>query len=139
MTRAVFAPPPDDYLDLVKSFPLTTIRSDEEHREAVKVLSRLLGRPDGRLTVGERNYADVLAHLVQDYDQHRHVFVRRRYSPREFLRYLMRENGMSVADLGKVLGNKTAASLVLSGKRELSKLHIRRLAARFKVEPGLFF
>ena len=46
---------------------------------------------------------------------------------------------MTVADLGRVLGNKTAASLVLSGKRQLSKSHIRRLAARFKVEPGLFF
>ncbi len=45
---------------------------------------------------------------------------------------------MNVSDLGKVLGNKTAASLVLSGKRELSKAHIRKLAARFKVDPGLF-
>ena len=44
----------------------------------------------------------------------------------------MRENGMTTADLGKVLGNKTAVSLVLNGKRELSKAHIRRLAARFK-------
>jgi HTH-type transcriptional regulator / antitoxin HigA len=50
----------------------------------------------------------------------------------------MEQNDMNTADLGKILGNKTAASLVLSGKREMSKGHIRRLAARFKVEPGLF-
>jgi antitoxin component HigA of HigAB toxin-antitoxin module len=45
---------------------------------------------------------------------------------------------MSSADLAKVLGNKTAASLILNGKRELSKAHIRSVAARFKVDPGLF-
>jgi HTH-type transcriptional regulator/antitoxin HigA len=54
------------------------------------------------------------------------------------LRFLMRENRMNTEALGKVLGNKTAASLVLNQKRELSKEHIRRLAARFKVDAGLF-
>lgn len=131
--------PPDDYLELIKSFPLRGIRNSQEHAEAIKFLTRLLGRPDGRLTAGQRDYADVLSRLIQDYDQHAHEFVRRQYTPREFLRFLLQENSMTVADLGRVLGNKTAASLVLSGKRELSKSHIRRLAARFKVEPGLFF
>ena len=131
--------PPDDYLELIKSFPLKALRNDREYAEAVKLMTRLLGRSDGRLTTGQSDYADVLARLIQDYDRHVYVFARRKYRPREFLRFLMRENGMTVADLGKVLGNKTAASLVLSGKRELSKSHIRRLAARFKVEPGLFF
>ena len=33
------------------------------------------------------------------------------------LRFLMTEHGMNVSSLGKVLGNKTAASLALSGKK----------------------
>ena len=32
-----------------------------------------------------------------------------------------------------------SASLVINGKRELSKSHIRKLSARFRVDPGLFF
>ena len=51
----------------------------------------------------------------------------------------MEQNEMNSEALGKVLGSKTAASLVLNGKRELSKAHIRKLASRFKVDPGLFF
>jgi antitoxin component HigA of HigAB toxin-antitoxin module len=50
----------------------------------------------------------------------------------------MSESGMKVGDLAKVIGNQTAASLVLSGQRELSKAHIVRLADYFHVEPGLF-
>ena len=46
---------------------------------------------------------------------------------------------MKPADLGRLLGNRSLASLILHGKRGLSKTHIRILADRFKVEPGLFF
>jgi len=115
-----------------------TLRNDGEHLEGIRVLTRLLGRPDGRLSAGERDYADVLGRLVDEYGNRKHPLARRRHSPLEILQFLMRENGMTTADLGKVLGNKTAASLVLNGKRELSKSHMRKLAKRFKVEAGLF-
>jgi HTH-type transcriptional regulator/antitoxin HigA len=139
LTKPVHASRPDDYLELVMAFPLKALRNDQQHAEAVKLLTRLLGRANEQLTVGQRDYVDVLGRLIQDYDQRKHTFARHKHTPLEFLRFLMHENGMSTADLGEVLGNKTAASLVLNGKRELSKSHIRRLAARFKVEPGLFF
>ena len=137
--KPIHASPPDDYLEMVMTFPLKALRNGQQHAGAVKLLTRLLGRPNNRLTAGERDYADVLGRLIRDYDERKHTFVRRKHTPLGFLRFLMRENGMTTADLGKVLGNKTAVSLVLNGKRELSKAHIRRLAARFKVEPGLFF
>ena len=105
---------PDDYLDLVKAFPLRALRNDDERMEAIRLLTRLCGRPNGQLSPGERDYADVLGRLVDDYGNRKHPFVRHRHSPLEILRFLMRENGMTTADLGKVLGNKTAASLVLS-------------------------
>jgi HTH-type transcriptional regulator/antitoxin HigA len=137
-THAAHVSLPDDYLDLVKAFPLRALRNDDERMEAIRLLTRLWGRPNGRLSPGERDYADVLGRLVGDYGNRKHPFVRHRHSPLEILRFLMRENGMTTADLGKVLGNKTAASLALNGKRELSKSHMRKLARRFKVEAGLF-
>jgi len=132
-------PVTDDYLELIRAFPLRTLRSEAEHAEALAILTRLLGRTNGRLSDGERDYADVLGRLIDDYGDKKHPFARGKFTPLEMLRFLMRENGMNTDALGKVLGNKTAASLVLNGKRELSKTHIRRLAARFKVGPGAFF
>jgi HTH-type transcriptional regulator / antitoxin HigA len=41
--------------------------------------------------------------------------------------------------LVKVFGTASVVSEVLSGKRELSKEHIRRLSRRFHVSPELFF
>lgn len=129
----------DDYLELIQKFPLRTLRHSQEHAEALRVMTRLLGRPGGRLSAGERDYAQVLGGLIDEFGQRKRPFLRRKHAPLEMLRFLMRENAMSVTELGKVLGNKTAASLVVNGKRELSKSHIRRLSARFNVDPGLFF
>jgi antitoxin component HigA of HigAB toxin-antitoxin module len=51
----------------------------------------------------------------------------------------MDQQGMNTTDLGKLLGSGPGqASLILNGKRELSKTNIRTLAERFKVSPALF-
>ena len=54
------------------------------------------------------------------------------------LEYLMEESGMTQADLGRLLGNRALASLILGRHRELSKTHIRKLADHFKVSAALF-
>jgi HTH-type transcriptional regulator / antitoxin HigA len=129
----------DDYLDLIRQFSLRRLHGDSDHAEAVRILARLIGRKEPRLSAGERDYAEALGLFVQEYDERVHPFPKRKSTPLQALRYLMEQNDMNSESLGKVLGNKTAASLVLNGKRELSKAHIRKLADRFKVDPGLFF
>jgi HTH-type transcriptional regulator / antitoxin HigA len=76
---------------------------------------------------------------MDDYGQQRHPIAQHRHTPLQILRFLMEQHEMNVTALGTVLGNKTAASLVLAGRRELSKSHIRLLADYFRVDPGLFF
>ena len=45
---------------------------------------------------------------------------------------------MKAADLGRLLGNRGLASLILHGRRTLSKTHIRILADHFQVDPEGF-
>ena len=49
----------------------------------------------------------------------------------------MDQRSLRPGDLGKLIG-PSAATMVLKGQRELSKSHIRKLAAFFNVNPGLF-
>ena len=53
-------------------------------------------------------------------------------------RFLMEQNDMKPADLGRLLGSRSAASMILSGKRALSKTHIRNLATHFKLDASVF-
>jgi HTH-type transcriptional regulator/antitoxin HigA len=138
--RSAREPAADDYLDLVRRFPLRPIRSEADYDRALDILRDLIGRADRPgLTAGESDYADVLGRLVGEYDQRYSSILKQKSSPLEILKYLMEESGMTTTGLGKLLGSGPGqASLILNGKRELSKANIRTLAERFKVSPALF-
>jgi HTH-type transcriptional regulator/antitoxin HigA len=50
----------------------------------------------------------------------------------------MAANGMSQSALARLLGSSGITSEILSGKRSLSKTHIKKLAAAFNVSTDLF-
>jgi antitoxin component HigA of HigAB toxin-antitoxin module len=50
----------------------------------------------------------------------------------------MSENDMTAADLGRLLGNSGLASMILHGKRAISKTNAKILAKRFGLNVGLF-
>lgn len=58
--------------------------------------------------------------------------------PVELLEFLMGKSGLTRGDLGRILGSRSSASLVLNRKRGLSKNHVRKLAGHFQVPPALF-
>ena len=126
----------DSYLDCVRKFPLKPIREKMHYREAMEVLGRLDSRAD--LDAGQEDYLDALSHFVGDYEKNFVKFKVEPLKPLEALKYLMEESDMSVTDLGHVVGSRGLASEILSGKRGLSKVTIRKLAARFCVSPALF-
>jgi HTH-type transcriptional regulator/antitoxin HigA len=134
----------DDYMDLVRRFPLRPFRTRNEYLRAGEILSDLLARADNPgLSPGESDYTDVLVRLVREYDQEhssllRERAARRKPTPVEALKWLMEESGMNTVGLGKLVGGSGQASLILNGKRQFSKANIRVLAEHFKVSPALF-
>ncbi len=59
-------------------------------------------------------------------------------SPNESLKALMEERGLNHKDIWPVLGNKGAATEVLSGRQSISKTEAKRLAEFFHVPIDLF-
>lgn len=130
------APLPASYMKLIRQFPLRPIRSDADYDAATAVLDKLAVRKEGTLDPGEQDYFEVLTNLVSDYD-HDH-FPMEKSKPLDILKHLMEENGMTVSDLGRLIGSKGNASEILSAKRQLSRAQMFKLAQRFGVKPGLF-
>ena len=54
------------------------------------------------------------------------------------LRVLMKQQGLEVADFPEI-GDKSLVSRMLSGSRNLTKQHIRKLSERFGIKSSLFF
>lgn len=124
----------DAYADLVREFALRPIKNDEEHERAVEIVGMLIG---GNLDAGAGDYLDTLILLVNKYEDEHHAPAGD-LSPRETLRAIMSANNLTQADIGKVIGSESAVSMFLGGRRELSKAHIRKLAARFRLDASLF-
>ena len=130
--------PAPGYLALIDIFPLRPLRSERDYDAAVAVLEKLAVRAEGSLGQGEQDYLDTLTLLVEAYDREHYDLALGRRDALSMLTYLMQESGMTQADLGRLLGNRALASLILNGHRHLSKSHIRKLAGHFKVSPALF-
>src|SRR5216683_1563709 len=126
------------YMALIHHFPLRPLRSEREYDVALTVLDSLAVRPEGSLEPGEQDYFDTLTMLVEAYDQEHYPTEMEHGEPLGMLKYLMQESGMTQAELGRLLGNRSLASLILNGHRQLSKTHIRKVASHFKVSPALF-
>lgn len=129
----------DSYLELVKLFPLVTIKNEAQYDQAAVFLIKLAIRDEGSLDAGETAYLDALTLFVEDYQNKHHRIAVRRMAPLEALKYLLSECGMRPADLGRILGNRSLASQILKGNRELSKANIVALANHFHVGQDCFW
>jgi len=129
----------DDYLSLVRTFPLKEIRTQSEHAEALKISGRLIGMTR-RLTAGESQYLDVLSLLIREYERAGGRTKLPRAGGTDVLKHLLAEQGMTQKELAHLLGvGESAASMILAGTRELTKSHIDRLSRHFGVGVGAFF
>jgi HTH-type transcriptional regulator/antitoxin HigA len=127
---------PKDYAGLVRLLPPRPIHDKVDLANATEMIDALAGHD---LTPDQEDYLDVLSDLVAKYEEDRSPLRRTRSTPLERLRFVVQEAGMTASDLGRLLGNRGLGSLILRGRRQLSKTHIRVLAEHFRLDPGYFF
>jgi len=125
---------PDTYFALVKQFPLTHIRDDDQLEAAQGVIDRLLQEDRDE---GAQEYLDALTDLVEIYEDEHHPIPDA--SEADVLRELMRSNGLSQTRLAKEIGiSQSTLSAVLNGTRSLTKEQVVAVARFFHVSPTAF-
>ena len=129
----------DDYLNLVMEFPLRPIQSNAEFARAMKVYLPLAMKgtrePPG-LTPGETDYLAGLDVFIRQYEAPALSRLREAATPLALLKSLMQEAGMTSADLGDLISSRPGASMILKGKRQISRSQAKVLARRFGVDAG---
>lgn len=125
-----------EYGALLQKVPPKVIRTEKENEAYTEVLYEL-DRRSKSLTAAEKELAELLTLLIEDFEEKRYRLPRAK--PLEVLRFLMEQHNLLQKDLADVFGTRSIVSEVLSGKRDLNKDHIERLSARFHVSPELFF
>jgi HTH-type transcriptional regulator / antitoxin HigA len=131
MSRAVLTNP----VDMIHQGAPHVIHSEEQLAEYTAALFDLTAKSDP--TPDEEEAIELLSLLVTRYESERYPLPD--IEPSEMLRFLINQNGLSQRDIADELGNETTVSLILSGKRSLTREHIDRLSKRFHVSPAVFF
>jgi HTH-type transcriptional regulator/antitoxin HigA len=124
----------DSYLELVRSFPLVSIRTESQLRAAQQVIDKLLAK--GKPGSGEVAYLDALSDLVATYEDEHYELPPA--SDADMLRHLLEAKGVTQAELCRATGiAQSIISEVLSGKRAFSKDVVGKLSRYFNVDKSV--
>jgi HTH-type transcriptional regulator/antitoxin HigA len=134
-TKSNFRRLPRTYAALVAMLPPRPIHDDVDLANTSEMIDRLAGFD---LNEDQEDYLEALSTFVEAYEAERFPIDDSRIIPLEALKTLLAEHDMTASDLGRLLGSRTLGAAILNGRRNLSKAHIKKLAERFKVAPGLF-
>jgi len=125
---------PTVYGQLLAKFLPRPIRTERELEAATALLLQLDERTD--LSPEEDALTEVLTVLIEDYEDRHYPLPD--VPPHESLKALMEDRGLKHKDIWPVLGNKGAATEILSGRRSISKAQAKRLAGFLRVPIDLF-
>ena len=135
-----FADLPKDYSKLCGILLPRPIHDRAGYENALELIEAMAGF-EAEFTEDQNDYFSVIADFVGSYEDS-NPRSRRDSNPQpplERLLHLLDENGMSAADLSRLLGvDRTLGAKILRGERNLTVVHLRVLADRFKVSPALF-
>jgi HTH-type transcriptional regulator/antitoxin HigA len=125
-----------EYAALLTNTLPSVIRSEAENDRYIASLEEL-DRKGTRMTAAERRMAELLALLIEDFEEKHYPL--KAACPVEVLNELMLANSLKQRELLDVFGAPSIISEVWRGKRKLTTEHIRRLSRRLHVSPEVFF
>ena len=115
---------------------LGTIRNERDYHRMNTLMNSLLAEVGDDESHPLADFLDVVAMLVSDYEQVR--WEEAASEPREVLRLLMDQHGLSQSDLRGEVGTQGVVSEILAGTRKINARQAKALAQRFDVSPAVF-
>ena len=120
---------------LAKALP-TVIKSEDENSRMLSIIEGLMAKGEENLTAEEDALLELLVDLVHDFEEKHYPLPSS--PPHRMVAFLLEQRRLKSSALWPVLGSKSRASEVLSGKRAISKDQAKKLAAFFHVGVELF-
>lgn len=126
-----------EYAELLRMRRPHAISSKRAYDAAMREIEELTIRGDRR-SPAETEYYRVLCALAADYERRLGAERWHTLTPVVALRELMALKGVTQSQVAQALGDRAAASSILSGRREVSKAQAKRLGELFSVDAGVF-
>jgi HTH-type transcriptional regulator / antitoxin HigA len=113
------------------------IHGRRDYKAAMREIHELMILQDRR-SRAETEYFELLLALIMEYEHRIGADIWPKVPPVDALRELMDFMSISQTQVASALGSRSAASHILSGRRQISKTQAKKLGALFRVDAGIF-
>ncbi|MBW2187226.1 MAG: helix-turn-helix domain-containing protein [Deltaproteobacteria bacterium] len=128
-----------------KASNLMHIKNKRDYKEAQKFIEHLLEEAEDTRDDPLNKFIDLISKSIQEYeedDERLSSFMKEinETDPSvSTLRLIIDQYQLKSNDLKELIGSKSLVSMILNGKRSLTREHISKLSSHFNISPSLFF
>ncbi len=121
------------------------IKSEASYEEALEIIEHLFDEAEDNINDPLNDLIEIITKSIEEYESYQEDIVRFDNEANNLnqeisvLKVLMEQHGLTVSGFKNEIGSKSLVSMILNGKRNLTKGHIAKLSKRFSLSPAVFF
>ncbi|MEE9397865.1 MAG: helix-turn-helix domain-containing protein [Methylococcales bacterium] len=121
------------------------IKTDKDYEEALEIIEHLFEVANDTIDEPLNDLIDIISKAIEKYESILKDIVRFDNEANNIsqeisvLRVLMEQHNLTVSGFKNEIGSKSLVSMILNGKRNITKEHITKLSKRFGLNPAVFF
>ena len=121
------------------------IKSEQDYEDALTTIEYLFKQAKDKPDDPLNNLIDILSRSIEEYESKQNDIIafdkeaKKMDQEISMLRLLMDQHNLTINSFREEIGSKSLVSMILNGKRNLTKDHILKLSQRFNISPALFF
>lgn len=128
---------PNTYEELLSKYPLKKIKTESENDYYLEIYKKYLDMTIKDPTLKHiEEYLDALFILIEEFESK--AYPTPDVSGVDMLKFLMDQHKLKQVDLLDIFKTKSIISEILSGKRNLTVEHIKKLSKRFNLSTDCF-
>ena len=121
------------------------IKTEEDYQTALETIEHLFSEVKDTADDPLNDLIEIISRAIERYELTQQDIVsfdkQANNTSQEIsvIRVLMNQHNLTLSDFKTEIGSKSLVSMILNGKRNLTKEHIVKLSSKFNLDPALFF
>jgi HTH-type transcriptional regulator/antitoxin HigA len=121
------------------------IKTKEDYEKALEIIEHLFNESKDDIDDPLNDLIDIISKSIERYESRQEDIINFDRKAGDInqevsiLRVLMEQHNLTVSGFKNEIGSKSLVSMILNGKRNLTKEHITKLSKRFSLSPVVFF
>jgi HTH-type transcriptional regulator/antitoxin HigA len=128
-----------------KATKILHIETQNDFEDALELIEHLFTQAKDSADDPLNDFINMISNAIEEYESKQEDIINFTKKANNIsqessvLRVLISQHMLTLSDFKNEIGSKSLVSMILSGKRNLTKAHIAKLAKRFDLSPAIFF